>query len=163
MASGETSRGRYASTDFTGWKLRSAAPASNFSIKAWLLGAQTETVDQWKEGLKKLMAEEKADPVAHQRTMEWWAQFWNRSRIVINPDAPAPESKTWQVGRNYQLWRYLFGCNAEGGDWPTKFNGGLITFDPIYEDPSAPFTRIIVLGAVEASQPRIKGCSTGQC
>ena len=33
--------------------------------------------------------------------------------------------------RNYELFRYMLGCNAYG-QWPTKFNGGLFTFDPLY-------------------------------
>ena len=41
--------------------------------------------------------------------------------------------------RNYELFRYMLGCNAYG-QWPTKFNGGLFTFDPVYVDPKTPFT-----------------------
>ena len=33
----------------------------------------------------------------------------------------------WKIGRNYQLFRYMLGCNYYG-KWPTKFNGGLFTF-----------------------------------
>ncbi|MBK8027937.1 MAG: hypothetical protein IPK17_00165 [Chloroflexi bacterium] len=40
----------------------------------------------------------------------------------------------WQIGRNYQLFRYLLGCNY--GEYPTKFNGGLFTFDPIFAGKS---------------------------
>ena len=36
-----------------------------------------------------------------------------------------------QIGRNYQLFRYMLGCNAYA-EWPTKFNGGLFTFDPVF-------------------------------
>src|SRR5690606_32950852 len=35
----------------------------------------------------------------------------------------------WQVGRNYQLFRYMLGCNRTG-EYPTKFNGGLFIYDP---------------------------------
>ena len=41
--------------------------------------------------------------------------------------------------RNYELMRYLLGCNAYG-EWPTKFNGGLFTFDPVYVDSTMTFT-----------------------
>ena len=34
---------------------------------------------------------------------------------------------------DYQLFRYMLAFNAKG-DWPTKFNGGLLTVDPIYTD-----------------------------
>jgi hypothetical protein len=33
------------------------------------------------------------------------------------------------MGRNYQLFRYQLGCNAYG-EYPSKFNGGNLTFDP---------------------------------
>ena len=41
-------------------------------------------------------------------------------------DRAAANAPEWQAGRNYQLMRYLLGCNAFG-QWPTKFNGGLFT------------------------------------
>lgn len=39
------------------------------------------------------------------------------------------------MGRNYQLFRYMLGCNAYG-NYPTKFNGGLFTVDPVFTDSS---------------------------
>ncbi len=41
--------------------------------------------------------------------------------------------------RNYTLFRYMLGCNAYS-QWPTKFNGGLFTFDPMYVDQKMEFT-----------------------
>ena len=41
--------------------------------------------------------------------------------------------------RNYELMRYMLACNAYG-HWPTKFNGGLFTFDPAYVDSTQAFT-----------------------
>ncbi len=38
-----------------------------------------------------------------------------------------------EIGRNYQLFRYMLALNAKG-TWPTKFNGGLLTVDPVYTD-----------------------------
>jgi len=40
-----------------------------------------------------------------------------------------PADQGWRIGRNYQLFRYQLACNATG-EWPTRFNGGLLTFDP---------------------------------
>ena len=42
-----------------------------------------------------------------------------------------PSVKLQTAVRNYELFRYMLGCNARG-QWPTKFNGGLFTFDPEY-------------------------------
>lgn len=66
---------------------------------------------------------------AEEETQAWWHRFWSRSRVVISDGRT--NSSAWQVGRNYQLSRYMFGCNAYG-EYPTKFNGGLFTFDSCY-------------------------------
>ena len=44
-----------------------------------------------------------------------------------------------EITRNYTLFRFMLGCNAYGKD-PSKFNGGLFTFDPVYVDEKYPFT-----------------------
>ncbi len=56
-----------------------------------------------------------------------WAAFWRRSYVVVNPGAP-PNDPGWQVGRNYQLFRYMLACNR-GGALPLLFNGGIFTTD----------------------------------
>ena len=60
-------------------------------------------------------------------TRNWWWDFWQRSFVVSNGRAS-------EALRNYALFRYMMGCNAhparQGERWPTKFNGGLFTFDP---------------------------------
>lgn len=76
------------------------------------------------------------------RSAAWWHAYWQRSYIVpagigANTDHP---NEGWQkILRNYELFRYMLGCNAYG-EWPSKFNGGLFTFDPVYVDPKMPFT-----------------------
>jgi len=60
-----------------------------------------------------------------------------RSYIRIRPESADPGDPAWQVGRNYGLFRYLLGCNARGA-YPTKFNGGLFTFDPAYAVDNPP-------------------------
>lgn len=44
-----------------------------------------------------------------------------------------------EITRNYTLFRYMLGCNAYGSV-PTKFNGGLFTFDPCHVDEKQSFT-----------------------
>lgn len=67
------------------------------------------------------------------RSQNWWHDFWQRSWIKTT----APEAK--EMVRNYELFRFMLGCNAYGA-WPSKFNGGLFTFDPVYENEKTPFT-----------------------
>ena len=69
---------------------------------------------------------------AKSRTEQWWQRFWQRSWIES-------EGKAAEVARNYTLFRYMLGCNRVGSD-PTKFNGGLFTFDPEYVVAEQRFT-----------------------
>ncbi|MHC4637395.1 MAG: DUF5703 domain-containing protein [Planctomycetota bacterium] len=125
-----TSEGSYIITPFKAWKLRSVKPARNHELKIFLHTAQTPTVDQWKKGLNELAESPNPDSkAAFKRNISWWRQFWDRSYIFLNPLGPNEKDKAWQIGRNYQLFRYMLGCNAYG-DYPTKFNGGLFTYDP---------------------------------
>jgi hypothetical protein len=68
---------------------------------------------------------------------DWWKDFWQRSFVRIDPGQQDKES--WKVGRNYQLFRYMLACNLKG-EAPTKFNGGLFTFDPRHVREDRPFT-----------------------
>ena len=74
-------------------------------------------------------------PQSRQRSARWWHAYWQRS--WIQTDGRSGEAA--RMVRNYELMRYLLGCNAYG-QWPTKFNGGLFTFDPVYVDSTATFT-----------------------
>ncbi|MHC4387525.1 MAG: DUF5703 domain-containing protein, partial [Planctomycetota bacterium] len=130
MVPAGTSGGRYAHTDFIAWKLRSQSPGKSHKLKVYLHTAQSQTIKQWHKDLYKLVAEadgnEKYSWGKHQA---WWRQFWDRSHLFINSDKADPNDKGWQIGRNYQLFRYMLGCNASG-KWPTKFNGSFFTYDP---------------------------------
>lgn len=127
-------KGRYASTDFTGWKLTSKRPATKHSLQICLHTEATTETAQWENRLNLLASSSSKQPEKdRQNSIRWWNQFWNRSSIRINEAEPDGSSKPWQVGRNYQVFRYQLGCNAYGS-YPTKFNGGLFTYDPEYVD-----------------------------
>jgi len=125
-----TSEGRYVLTDYKAWKLASKKPCRTHELRVILHTAKTPSVEQWKKGLYRLAAAARAgDDAAFEKTTAWWRQFWQRSCILLNPAEPDENDKVWQIGRNYQLFRYMLGCNAYG-QYPTKFNGGLFTYDP---------------------------------
>ena len=148
-----TSAGKYLDTDFTGWKLTSHHAARTRTIDCYLATAQTVTANEWLDQLQKTIAEAQTHTqTAWPQTRNWWRTFWERSFIYINtgeskkqePGGPTVSehgeySPQWQTGRNYQLFRYMLGCNAYG-DYPTKFNGGLFTYDPSLTDTSDRFT-----------------------
>ena len=136
VAAGKTS-GRYLDTDFEGWKLVSSKPARERHILLVLATAQTASEALWQVKLGSAEAAVRAhQKEARESTRQWWSAFWKRSFIYLEtPDS----SLAWQAGRNYQLFRYMLGCNAFG-DYPTKFNGGLFTYDPSLTDSSLRLT-----------------------
>lgn len=91
---------------------------------------QTTDIADWKQALERTAAAiGKHD---RRNTQAWWRQFWERSFIVATGEAAT-------MARNYTLFRYMLACNAYGSA-PTRFNGGLFTFDPEYVDATQVFT-----------------------
>lgn len=149
-----THDGVYASTDYRAWQFRAEGIRKSTVTIALYTGDGPQSVPSAKASRK--------------RSAEWWHAYWQRSYVKIAPSnsTTGGASETTQGGgntadntnqssptggvegasialpkavRNYELFRYMLGCNAYG-QWPTKFNGGLFTFDPVYADPKTPFT-----------------------
>lgn len=97
--------GNYADTDFRAWDFCGTTKSATLTIA---FGKQTCTPQ-----------------VSRKRSARWWHQYWQRSWIQTDNKDVA------EMVRNYELFRYMLGCNAYG-QWPTKFNGGLFTFDPLF-------------------------------
>lgn len=135
MSPAGTVQGRYASTGFTGWRLRSDRPRRRHDVRAYCHIATVASHADWQRGLDAIVATDAAQGgAARRRTLAWWAEFWKRSWIRVNPGADARDVG-WRIGRNYQVFRYQLGTNAYGA-YPTKFNGGNFTTDPEYVDPA---------------------------
>lgn len=113
-----TSTGTYASTDYKAWHY-SATGIRQATVSIDLYTGETASTAL---SAKKSKAQ----------STKWWHQFWQRSFITAEGEEAA-------MARNYELFRYMLGCNAYG-EYPTKFNGSLFTFDPVYADPKCPFT-----------------------
>lgn len=140
MKAAGTYTGTYLNTDFKGWKLVSGAATTSTSLNLYLHTATPSTYAGWENELYLVRKKAKeAEKESYRETVKWWRQFWNRSYIFINPLKQPGDSLAWQAGRNYQLFRYMLGCNAFGS-YPTKFNGGLFTYDPSLTDSNAKFT-----------------------
>lgn len=113
-----TSTGTYASTDYKAWQYAATGiKQSTVSIDLYTGEAIPPTLSA-----KKSKAQ----------SAKWWYDFWQRSYIIA-------EGEGAKMARNYELFRYMLGCNAYG-EYPTKFNGSLFTFDPVYADPKCTFT-----------------------
>lgn len=113
-----TSTGTYASTDYKAWHY-SATGIRQATVSIDLYTGETTSTAL---SAKKSKAQ----------STKWWHRFWQRSFITA-------EGEGATMARNYELFRYMLGCNAYG-EYPTKFNGSLFTFDPVYADPKCPFT-----------------------
>ena len=121
----DTLSGRYASSDYQGWMYVTERPAKRCHLQVTMANLQG-SVDEWLADLTA--TDDKVRYAADRRTTRrWWQQFWQRSYI----DATVPDASPSGLLRNYTLFRYMLGCNSRG-QWPTKFNGGLFTFDPQY-------------------------------
>jgi len=135
-----TYEGKYQNTDFEGWRLQSTKAATKQNIEVYLNTSYVNMAQLWEQKLDSVIHEAASNKkTALQNTQNWWKQYWERSYIFINTDNINPQSPEWQTGRNYQLFRYMLGCNAYGA-YPTKFNGGLFTYDPVYTNPEFTYT-----------------------
>ncbi|MBN2167376.1 MAG: hypothetical protein JW717_13965 [Marinilabiliaceae bacterium] len=140
MQSYGISNGQYASTPYKSWLLKSKTPVKNHTINICLQTTNVENIDDWRKAFSGVKIEARKNlQKRHQKTINWWREFWNRSYICIDHDEKNKDTIQWQIGRNYQLFRYQLGCNAYGR-YPTKFNGGLFTVDPVFIDTIRPFT-----------------------
>ncbi len=128
-------QGIYVRTAFKAWKLVSTEAKESHHAALYLHTGQYEMVEQWLRNLNALADQAEPDVEDHKtRTRQWWEEFWERSHISVDPTRHLQDTKPWQVGRNYNLFRYMLGCNAFG-EYPTKFNGGLFTSDPSFVIP----------------------------
>ena len=138
----------YAGTDYRAWNFRSSKASRKEQFCIVLHTEQTATVEQWKQDLQinlqriapqgkissKIVSQDK------KQTRLWWNAFWQRSFIEpIGDTENKNDSDIKEITRNYTLFRYMLGCNAYGSV-PTKFNGGLFTFDPCHIDEKQAFT-----------------------
>jgi hypothetical protein len=132
--------GTYQDTDYKGWKIRSKQAKTSHHLGIFLHTLQSQETEEWERGLWSLVnLEPDLIEKSKERTKEWWREFWERSYLITDPSRSHPNDSIWAMGRNYQLFRYMLGCNAYGA-YPTKFNGGLFTVDPVYTDSALRFT-----------------------
>ena len=138
----------YAGTDYRAWNFRSSKVSRKEQFCIVLHTEQTATVEQWEQdlqiNLQRIAPQGKISSKivsqAKKQTRLWWNAFWQRSFIEpIGDTENKNDSDIKEITRNYTLFRYMLGCNAYGSV-PTKFNGGLFTFDPCHIDEKQAFT-----------------------
>lgn len=138
----------YAGTDYRAWNFRSSKVSRKEQFCIILHTEQTTTVEQWEQdlqiNLQRIAPQGKISSeivsLDKKQTRLWWNAFWQRSFIEpIGNTENKNDSDIKKITRNYTLFRYMLGCNAYGSV-PTKFNGGLFTFDPCHIDEKQAFT-----------------------
>lgn len=122
-----TEQGRYLDNDYNAHILETREPVQDLKVDICLIVSQDETAALWERRVRTLYQEAKTDRRAGEMALDWWRQYWERSYVSV-ASGEGPDNVDWQVGRNYQLFRYMLAANAYG-EFPTKFNGGLFTVD----------------------------------
>jgi hypothetical protein len=134
-----TDSGKYIITPYKSWLIKSKKPLREHQLVVATNIAQAETTDDWKKQLDERTGNTLSDTKkAYTSTINWWHDYWRRSHIEIIPGNSDQKNPVWQMGRNYQLFRYQLGFNAFG-EYPTKFNGGNLTFDPSLVSEKDPY------------------------
>ncbi len=121
-----TTYGTYASTDYQSWNFQN----QRFKKATFTISLH---VDEQKENNNYSPLTNARE--SRKRSSQWWHDYWQRSWIQTD----SQNYELTRIIRNYELFRYMLACNAYG-QWPTKFNGGLFTFDPVYVDSASTFT-----------------------
>ena len=92
-------------------------PIKKGSIVITLHSDKADTIEAWIKDVR----EKAAIKTEHTAVKKWWNEYFDKSYIYAEKN-----SELFEVCRNYQLFRYMLGCNYYG-KYPTKFNGGLFT------------------------------------
>lgn len=126
-----TGEGTYQVTPYRSWRLKSQQARKTHHLCIATHIEQAKELEDWHTHLSETVAKAgQYQSIAFDRTVSWWHAFWKRSHIFVQPEAPDATNPVWQMGRNYQLFRYQLGGNVSG-EYPTKFNGGHLIYDPV--------------------------------
>jgi hypothetical protein len=123
----DSSYSRYMDTDCKDYNYKSKAKSKNFNLS---IALNYGIYDFTKDFLIDL--NNKASQCVlninerFNETKKWWIEYYKKSYVEIDGNESDP---IYRVGKNYQLFRFMLAANIDGY-WPTKFNGGLHTFDP---------------------------------
>lgn len=140
IPSGETS-GKYMATTFKGLTLETSKKVKKLDLTLIIGIDKYKSLDNWKAAIHNTEQEAIVNKKSNfKKTVQWWNEFQDRSYIKLEPRMNkrlAEKDSAWLVGRNYQLFRYMLGCNSTG-KFPTLFNGGFFNVDvPLPSDQLA--------------------------
>jgi hypothetical protein len=104
-------------------ELKSVRAGKRFRVDLYALTQQSGSPEEWRAAVDRVVGATEAVSLrtARRAHREWWADFWNRSWILV---AGTPSAA--QVSQSYAMQRYLMACAGRGAQ-PVKFNGGLLS------------------------------------
>ena len=110
------------------WDYRSAKGMARHHHFQITLCTQQSSLDEWRQ---TIAATQKSVQLKNdkQASQAWWKQYMDRCLF----ETDGSDASLADALRNVTLFRYMLGCNY-GGEYPTKFNGGLFAFDPLEVD-----------------------------
>lgn len=75
-------------------RLLSRGARREFEVAIATHSAQTESVERWRDELRAIVADAPDAASARAQTAAWWREFWSRSWVFVEGDAPrgAPEN-----------------------------------------------------------------------
>ncbi|MGA2248251.1 MAG: DUF5703 domain-containing protein [Verrucomicrobiota bacterium] len=102
-------------------RLKSARDGKSFRLDLVALTLPDTSPADWKARMDGTADSSDAISIARARKAhrQWWAGFWNRSRLEVG-GTPAAE----RVSESYTIQRYMTACAGRGAQ-PIKFNGSL--------------------------------------
>ena len=113
------------------WHYDSANGAARHHHFVITLCTQQSSLSEWKQSIAT--TQKAVNPSKDRKASQnWWKEYMSRCYFETNDDDDELGSALFNV----TLFRYMLGCNF-GGEYPTKFNGGLFAFDPLEVDSAS--------------------------
>ena len=113
------------------WQYGSANGTARHHHFLIALCTQQSSLSEWEQTIET--AQKAVNPSKDRKASQnWWREYMNRCYFETNDDDDELGSALFNV----TLFRYMLGCNF-GGEYPTKFNGGLFAFDPLEVDSAS--------------------------
>lgn len=135
--------------------LESKIPQQDYQIRVACPCAQTETAAAWMDLACGLMQKSSDAGQRKNDTMDWWADFWDKSWVdcditgmdpsagtaasptgetrhglFLGQESLAPHAGDMTFGKAHTLQRYMQACAGRSAGFPIKFNGSLFTVEP---------------------------------
>lgn len=95
LVPGGTTTGKYINTTYISYNLVPKKQSRSFQLYIATAQTQTHDVGTWSLALIESVA--LISKTTQAENLNWWHSYWDRSYIIINPDA-APTDPGFQVG-----------------------------------------------------------------